>query len=100
MLKILLVCNAGMSTSLMVKKMQGAAEEKGIECHIEATAQAEVSKFDGVDVILVGPQIRYQAPDIQKQVSCPVEAIDMRSYGIMDGKSVLERAIELYEENK
>ena len=37
MKKILLVCNAGMSTSMLVKKMQSSAEERSIEAHIEWT---------------------------------------------------------------
>ena len=36
MKNILLVCNAGMSTSMLVKKMQSSAEERSIEAHIEA----------------------------------------------------------------
>ena len=36
MKKILLLCAAGMSTSLMVKKMTEAAEKKGIEVEIKA----------------------------------------------------------------
>ena len=32
MKNILLVCNAGMSTSMLVQKMQAAAKEQGIEC--------------------------------------------------------------------
>ena len=34
MKKILLCCSAGMSTSLMVNKMQKAAADKGIEVEI------------------------------------------------------------------
>ena len=31
---ILLVCSAGMSTSLLVTKMEGAAKDAGVECKI------------------------------------------------------------------
>lgn len=33
---ILLVCNAGMSTSMLVKKMQDAAKTMGVEVEISA----------------------------------------------------------------
>ena len=33
---ILLVCSAGMSTSLLVTKMEGAAKDAGVECKIFA----------------------------------------------------------------
>ena len=35
MKNILLVCNAGMSTSMLVKKMQSTAEVRSNEAHIE-----------------------------------------------------------------
>ena len=43
-----------------------------------------------MDLILVGPQIRYLIPNIQKEVSIPVEGINPMKYGILDGKGVLE----------
>ena len=36
MIKILLACNAGMSTSLLVENMKKAAQEKGLEIEIKA----------------------------------------------------------------
>ena len=36
MLKIMLACSAGMSTSLLVTRMQKSADERGIECKIWA----------------------------------------------------------------
>ena len=36
MMKILLVCNAGMSTSMLVQRMEKAAKEKNIEAEIIA----------------------------------------------------------------
>ncbi len=36
MKNILLVCNAGMSTSILVRNMQNAAKELGVDCHVEA----------------------------------------------------------------
>lgn len=38
---IMLVCSAGMSTSLLVTKMQKAAEEKGIEADIFAVSASD-----------------------------------------------------------
>lgn len=36
MIKILLACNAGMSTSLLVTRMEKAAQEKDLEVEIKA----------------------------------------------------------------
>ena len=54
MVKILLICSAGMSTSLLVNKMIKAAEAKGLEdITIEAHPEAEVTSAGAdADVIL------------------------------------------------
>ena len=62
MVKIMLVCSAGMSTSLLVNKMITEAEKRGLEAKIWATSEGEsANEFakDPADVILVGPQVRY-----------------------------------------
>lgn len=60
MKKILLVCSAGMSTSILVKKMEEAAEIMNIDVHVEAKAMAEAqSVLENYDVILLGPQVKY-----------------------------------------
>ena len=93
MKKILLVCSAGMSTSLLVTKMESAAKEKGIEIEISALPVAECSSvIDTVDIVLLGPQVRFQKPQVEKLVNgrIPVDVIDMRLYGTMNGKAILE----------
>ena len=44
MKKILLVCNAGMSTSMLVAKMKKAAQADGVEVSIEAKSLADAKK--------------------------------------------------------
>ena len=83
MKKILLVCSAGMSTSLLVNKMNNAAKEFGEEVSIEALPVSECSsKIDEVDIVLLGPQVRFQKPVVEKLANgrIPVEVIDMRLY--------------------
>lgn len=97
MKKILLICNAGMSTSMLVSKMKKAAEELQAEVEIEAKSLSEAK--DAVreaDVVLLGPQIRYEKANVQKMAGqIPVETIDMKDYGLMNGKNVLNRALEV-----
>ena len=99
MIKIMLACSAGMSTSLLVTKMESAAKENGIESQIwaipESTIQNEIEKCD---VLLLGPQVRYVLPkaqEIAKPYNIPVEVINMMDYGRCNGKAVLDRAVEL-----
>lgn len=69
---ILLVCSAGMSTSLLVSKMQKVAAEKAIESDIFAVSASEVDQVmtkKDVDVLLLGPQVRYMKPQFEKKMS-------------------------------
>ena len=94
MYKILLCCSAGMSTSLLVTKMQKAAEAQGVEAKIWAVPEANVAAELPVDVIMLGPQIRFAHKKVQKLAGdIPVVDIDMRSYGKMDGEAVLKVAL-------
>ncbi|MGI6365287.1 MAG: PTS sugar transporter subunit IIB [Bacillota bacterium] len=94
-MKILLICSAGMSTSLLVTKMTKAAEERGIELEILAHGASEAKRFlDQVDIVLLGPQVRFLKAEIAKTATVPVQVIDMRAYGRMDGARVLEDALK------
>ena len=99
MKQILLVCSAGMSTSLLVTKMEKAAAAMGDEVEIFALPISEGEKRVGdVDCILLGPQVRFQKSAIEKLAAgrkkgpIPVEVIDMRDYGTMNGESVIKFA--------
>ena len=101
MKNILLVCNAGMSTSMLVQKMQAAAKEQGIEVAIQAKSVTDAAnEIDKVDVLLLGPQVGYQKGKMETLAAgrIPVEVIDMRDYGTMNGKAVLATALKLLGE--
>lgn len=97
MKKIVLLCAAGMSTSLLVTKMQKAAEEEGIECDINAYSIAQAKEVGAdADIILLGPQVRFNLAKVKEQCpNCPVESIDMAAYGMMDGAKVIKRVKEV-----
>ena len=87
MIKILLCCASGMSTSLLVEKMKRAATKQ----NVENTDLKDVE----ADIIFLGPQVRYAKEEIQKTVgSIPVYMIGMKDYGMMNGDSVLAQALE------
>lgn len=95
---ILLVCSAGMSTSMLVKKMQEAAEKKGIEATIWAVGDAEAQiNSEKADVIMLGPQVRFLEKKMKDMVNNekPVAVIAMQSYGTMNGAKVLDTALSL-----
>ncbi len=95
--KIVLFCAGGMSTSLLVNKMNEAAKLAGKDYSIEAHGVAEEEKYvPEADCVLLGPQIRYALKKLQeKYPEKPIESIDMRTYGTMDGKGAIAQARKL-----
>ena len=98
---IMLVCSAGMSTSLLVTKMQAASKARGMDTDIFAVSAAEADKYlasKEVDVLLLGPQVRFMKGQFEKKLAdknIPLDIINMQDYGKMNGENVLNRAIEL-----
>lgn len=91
---IVLFCANGMSTSLLVTKMQKCAAASGYDCDIHAYSVTEAkTKGAEADAILIGPQASYELKNVQKLCpGKPVEVIDRLSYGMMNGEKVLAQA--------
>ena len=92
---IYLFCSAGMSTSLLVSKMKVVAEKYEVPVIIEAFPETLAGEKGGAaDLVLLGPQIAYMLPEIQKVLpGKPVEVIDSVMYGKIDGLGVLKAAV-------
>ncbi|WP_105647888.1 PTS sugar transporter subunit IIB [Cronobacter dublinensis] len=101
MYKIMLCCSAGMSTSLLVRKMVDAAQERDLPVQIEAWGVAEFDmQFPKYQVVLLGPQVKYMLPTLSQKAAAhgiPVQAIDMMDYGMQRGDKVLDYALSLIE---
>lgn len=85
-MRILLVCNAGMSTGIMQLKLEEQVKKAGVDASIEAMPISEIEQnLDGVNAILLGPQVRFAEKDIQKMVNetIPVIVIDVQDFGLM-----------------
>lgn len=95
-MKILVVCNAGMSSSILVKKMKEYAQTKQEQFEIQAVSSAAVSdEIGNWDVCLVAPQIMYAVDEIQTKLQIPTAAVDMRIYAVSDGAGAYEQAEKL-----
>ncbi len=97
-MNIMLACCAGMSTSLVVGKMEEAAKEQGKDYKIWAVEQGQVaSEIGNFDVLLLGPQVRHMLRKLTKTVdgAAPVAVIDPVAYGRCDGAAVLKQAEDL-----
>ncbi|CAM2363686.1 PTS sugar transporter subunit IIB [Listeria seeligeri] len=101
MKNIMLVCSAGMSTSLLVKKMTEAIEKSQVEATVIAVAEADFDKYrNNVDVVLLAPQVRFLEKNLKRvldPLGIPVSIINGIDYGTMDGEKVLNDALTMIE---
>lgn len=103
-MRILLVCAAGMSTSMVVEKMKKAfkPEDEGSVIHAIASEYFE-DELDNYDLVLLGPQLKFRKNDFQKIASAkgiPLEVMNMVDYGTLRGDKILDFARELYQSRK
>ena len=97
-MKVLLICSAGMSTSVLVTKMRGFAAGGDV---IEEKAFTELNDaIDDFDVVLVGPQMGFRFPAVNtlcQEKGKAAAKIDMMVYGRCDGEKAYAQAKALYE---
>ena len=100
-IKVLLLCAAGMSSSLLVAAITEAAEAAGVELEVNSYFANIVPYWDFeehfVDVILIAPQVRFMRKSVAKKVEplgILVQVIDPQNYGMVDGEKIFR---QLYE---
>lgn len=101
-MRIMLACQAGMSTSIIVAKMEDEAKKQGKDYKIWAIDQSLIEKEIGnFDVLLLGPQIQHTLRKVKKIVdgNAPVAVIRPMDYGRGNGAAVLEFAEDLIKGN-
>ncbi|HEI8868429.1 PTS sugar transporter subunit IIB [Serratia sp. AKBS12] len=105
MKRIVLACSAGMSTSLVVTKMEKEAAARGLELQIyaipEQNLRDELQSY-GSDIlaVLLGPQVRFKLTENKKltdQYQIPIAVIDSVAYGTLNGAKVLDQALGLVD---
>lgn len=98
-MKILLVCAAGCSTSMLTKKMQKYWDNLGIALTVKATGLSHyrdyVSKYD---IVLVGPQVNYRLAEIKEESNKPCEAINSYDYAVGNCEAIYKLALKLYSQ--
>lgn len=101
MIKIMLCCSAGMSTSLLVRKMVDEAQARDLPVEIDAYGVAEFDEqFSRYQVVLLGPQVKYMLNTLSEKAATrgiPVQPINPMDYGMQRGDKVLDYALSLIE---
>jgi len=102
MRNIMLFCAMGLSTRLLVSKMQSEADILGLELRIWAVNQQEYENDLALaDVCLLGPQVRHKLREAREKgakLGILIDVIDMMDYGSCNGQKVLNQALKLLDE--
>lgn len=103
MRKIVLVCENGASTGMVMKRMQKYADDNKISVKIEAHPYAELGELIAdADYVLLGPQIGYKKDEtLQKypELAKKVDVIRPMDFGMLNGEKILKETIAAIEKN-
>ena len=103
-MRLLLACNLGMSTSLLVDKLKEEAKTRGLDLDVDAVPFDKVILTAGsTDILLLGPQIRYLVKKFQDQVGDKIPviaAMNMSDYALLNAKKILDDSLAMYNEKK
>ncbi len=103
MLKILIMCMQGMSTSVLENKMRDSAVSRGIDISLRAIPTHEFKGVDDNDIVVLGPQVKYAEKDIRKKMDAtggekiPLYVIEAQDFGMMRGDVVLTKILKVLE---
>ena len=99
---IVLICQNGASTAILVEKMLESAKSKKIDVVINAYSEKELeSVIDNADIVLLAPQIRHKIKTINEKFGgkgVPFMSIEPMDYGMMDGEKVLGLVLRKLEQ--
>ncbi len=95
---VMLVCAAGMSSSLLENKTREAAQAAGHTLVIHAVSVGEIALFNyaasPVELILIAPQVRYKKRSVS-ELAAPygiaVQDIDPTTFGMVDGEKLFKQ---------
>lgn len=97
-MKILFVCAGGLSTSIIMKKINKYAVETGEDITVDAVGVGEVEDvWSKYDCILTAPQIRNRVNEIKEEVQIPVGSMAPQDYAIGNAENIIKLAKSLFE---
>lgn len=100
-MRILMVCACGMSTGMLMNKMQEYWKEKGEEHTIIAKGLSEYAQVSkDYDIVLVGPQVSYRLQRIQEDTGLPAASIPSFDYAVGNCENIMNIANRLFAQKK
>lgn len=95
---IIIVCEAGITTSLLVTKLKKLSEEENQPMNIKSQNTEEgldYVKDHSVDMVLLGPQIHHKTELYKAETNAPVMKISVGDYNNMNVYSIFEQINEV-----
>lgn len=104
MIKVLLICAGGLSSSLLLKHIAAEADSAGVEIRVMSHHASGFQPWDfeknPIDVVLIAPQVRFlkkRFARATKSFGAIVLQIDPTAYGMADGKQIVQQILESRE---
>ena len=103
MMKILICCLGGFSSSAMTKKVKNEIEEKELQDKISVEFGPFASSYkimNNYDVVMVCPHIKYELPMFMKNyknIDVPIYIFPPKMYGNMKAEDIYEDALDIID---
>ena len=100
-MKVLLMCANGLSTGILMNKMNQWAKQNNEDLEVKAIPIDDyLSVYKDYDVLLVGPQMRYKIKDVQKAVTDrPSAVINPSDYALGNVENIIKEVKRMIAES-
>ena len=99
-LHIYLCCGGGLSSGFLAQKARAAAKKSKVNATIESEVTQYLSKMD---ILCIGPHYEFRLKafeDMAAPYNIPVIVIPEEIYSMLDGKALLQLAVDTLEKYK
>lgn len=99
----MLICTAGITSGLLVKNIQNAADERNLRLHVysaPAIIAEQAIQNQKIDALMIGPQSEYEVnrlKDFLNYKSVAYKMISKEAYETLDGEAVLDDILKLLD---
>jgi len=96
---MILLCNAGLSSSFVVDRIEKEFQAKDIDISITSHSFAGLkTAINVVDIVLIAPQLKFMEKEVgefcQKN-NKPYLVVDANFYGMSEGSDIVENILSL-----
>lgn len=102
-IRIMVCCGAGMSSGMLAKSARKAVKKNNLNVVVEARSESEVHNYlPEIDILMLGPHFAVHQETFSKMAEpyhVPVVVIPQAIYGMLDGNSLVDLAMETLKKN-